>query len=113
MVGVRLAAMGRDRKRVVERAGGDPASARFGWLAAIVLPLVLLVAVPASLWHGDHDHEHEHECAVCHAAHQPADLAGSAEVPPTRVPERNGFRREVRWVFSRRALRRPARAPPA
>lgn len=84
---------------------------RVGWLAAIVVPLVLLVGLPASAWHGEH--ANEHECAVCHSAHQTADLSGPAEVASAQVPERIEPAREVRRVPSRRSVRRPARAPPA
>ena len=84
---------------------------RAAWLAAIVIPLTLLVGVPADAWHGEH--EDEHECAVCHSTHQTVDLSGSAEVAPTQVPERIEPAREARRVPSRRSLRRPARAPPA
>ena len=90
---------------------GSPAWMRASWLAAIVIPLVLLVGLPASAWHGEH--ENEHECAVCHSAHQAADLSGSAEVAATHAPARIEPAREVRRVPSRRSVRRPARAPPA
>ena len=84
---------------------------RFGWLAAIVIPLVLLVGVPADASHGEH--EDEHECAVCHSGDQNADLSGAAEVTPTQVPARIELAFEIRTVPSRRPARRPARAPPA
>ena len=84
---------------------------RTGMLAAIVIPLVVLVGIPASVWHADH--ADERECAVCHSGHQTADFARPVELAPSHVPERIERMREVRRVESRRYLRQPARAPPA
>ncbi|MDE3261075.1 MAG: hypothetical protein OYL41_03720 [Acidobacteriota bacterium] len=84
---------------------------RSGWLAAIAIPLVLLVAVPAGVWH--EEHADDQECAVCHAGHQTADLAGPAETCSSRAPARLEHAQEVRRAVSLRVRRRPARAPPA
>ena len=88
-----------------------PGWLRAGWLAAIVVPLVLLVGLPADVWH--EEHEDDHECAVCHAGHQTADVARPAEVCSSRTPARLQRAPEVRRAVARRLLRRPARAPPA
>ena len=84
---------------------------RFGLLAGIVIPLVLLVGAPASAWHTEHSHERE--CAVCHSGHQTANLSRPVEFASTHVPERIEQVREVRRAVSLRHLLRPARAPPA
>ena len=88
-----------------------PGWTRAGWLAAIIIPLVLLVGASPSLWHGEH--ANEHECTVCHSGRQTADLSRSAEVAPAHVFVPIERAREVRRVPSRRSVRRPARAPPA
>lgn len=89
-------------------------SGRFGWLAAIAIPLALLVGLTAEAWHEDHDEDgaEEHECAVCHAAHQSGDLprpvapiSARAAAPIEPEPDRCTVR-------PRRSVRRPARAPP-
>ena len=84
---------------------------RAGLLAGIVIPLVLLVGVPASAWHAEHPGEHE--CAVCHSGHQTASLARPVEFASSHAPERFERAREVRRVEFPRYLRQPARAPPA
>lgn len=84
---------------------------RAGWLAAIVVPLLLLVGLPADVWH--EEHEEDHECAVCHAGHQTADVARPAESVPSEAPARVEQAPEVRRAVALRLLRRPARAPPA
>jgi hypothetical protein len=80
-------------------------------LAAIVIPVVLLVGAPAGAWHGEHSDERE--CAVCHSGHQAADLSQPLEFAAAHAPERIEPFREVRRAISLRGLRRPARAPPA
>lgn len=90
---------------------GGPGWLHAGWLAAIVVPLVLLVGLPADVWH--EEHADDHECAVCHAGHQTADLARPAEFGSFRAPTRHEQAPEVRRTDGRRLLRRPARAPPA
>ena len=84
---------------------------RAGWLAGIVIPLVLLVGFPESAWHGEHPGERE--CAVCHSGHENADLSRPAELAASRAGEPTEPEAEVPRVPSRRSLRRPARAPPA
>jgi hypothetical protein len=88
-----------------------PAGIRFGLLAGIVIPLVVLVGVPASAWHTEH--AHERECAVCHSGHQTASLSRPVEFASAHALERIEPVREVRRAVSLRRLRRPARAPPA
>ncbi|MYF76725.1 MAG: hypothetical protein F4174_05180 [Acidobacteria bacterium] len=97
------------------RGRGSPGWLRAGWGAAIVVPLVLLVGLPADVWHDEHHEEHEddHECAVCHAGHQTADLARPAEVCSSQAPARLQQAPAVRRAVALRLLRRPARAPPA
>ena len=93
------------------RARGAPRWLSAGWFAAIAIPLVLLVGAPADVWH--EEHAGDHECAVCHAAHQTADLAGPAEIGSSPAPARLEQEREVRRAVSLRLRRPPARAPPA
>ncbi|MXW37339.1 MAG: hypothetical protein F4Z65_03610 [Acidobacteria bacterium] len=88
-----------------------PGWLRTGWLAAIVVPLVLLVGLPADAWH--EEHADDHECTVCHAGHQTADLARPAEFGFSHAPARHERALEIRRAVARRLLRRPARAPPA
>ena len=90
---------------------GAAFQARAGWLAGIVIPLVLLAGVPATAWH--EEHPGERECAVCHSAHQPADLSRPVELVASRAGGPTEPEDEVPNVPSRRSLRRPARAPPA
>lgn len=90
---------------------GSPGWLRAGWLAAIAIPLVLLVGAPADAWH--EEHADDQECAVCHSGHQAADLAGSAEVCSSQAPARLEQAPEVRRAVALRLRRRPARAPPA
>lgn len=90
---------------------GAPVWLRAGWLAAIAVPLVLLVGAPAGAWH--EEHPDDHECAVCHSAHQTADLAGPAESGSSQAPARVEQAQEVRRAVSLRLRRPPARAPPA
>ncbi|MDE2712617.1 MAG: hypothetical protein F4Z74_11570 [Acidobacteria bacterium] len=90
---------------------GAALRARAGLLAAIVIPLVLLAGVPASAWH--EEHPDEHECAVCHSAHQSADLSRPGELVASRTVGPAEPEEEVPRVPSRRSCRRPARAPPA
>ncbi|MXX85050.1 MAG: hypothetical protein F4Y71_01180 [Acidobacteria bacterium] len=92
------------------RGRGSRGWLRAGWLAAVVVPLVLLVGLPADVWHEEHDDDHE--CAVCHAGHQTADLARPAEVCSSQAPARLAQPPEVRRAVALRLLRRPARAPP-
>lgn len=89
---------------------GSPGWLRAGWLAAIAVPLVLLVGTPAGAWH--EEHADDQECAVCHSGHQTADLARPAESGSSQAPTRLERAREVRRAISLRLLRRPARAPP-
>ncbi len=90
---------------------GSPGWLRAGWLAAIAIPLALLVGAPAGAWH--EEHADDHECAVCHAGRQTADLAGPAEFGSSRAPARVEPARAPRRAVSLRLRRRPARAPPA
>ncbi len=90
---------------------GSPGWVRASGLAAIVVPLVLLVGLPADVWH--EEHADDHECAVCHAGHQTADLARPAESASSPAPARLEQAQEVPRAVSLRLLRRPARAPPA
>ena len=90
---------------------GSPGWLHAGWLAAIVVPLVLLVGSPAGVWH--EDHADDHECAVCHAGHQTADLARPAEFGSFRAPTRLEQAPEVPQAIALRVRRQPARAPPA
>lgn len=93
---------------------GASSPARSGWLTGIVLPLVLLVGAPAGAWHDEHADDHDaHECAVCHAEHQTADLAGPAGSVSSHAPACLGPLREIRRAVALRLLYRPARAPPA
>ena len=79
--------------------------------AAIVIPLALLLGVPASAWHGEHPDERE--CAVCHFAHQTADSAPPAEFASSQAPVPTEQAHEVCRGEFPRYLRQPARAPPA
>ena len=90
---------------------GSPGWLPAGWLAAIVVPLVLLVGLPADVRH--EEHEDHRECAVCHAGHQTADLARPAEFGSFQTSARIEQAPEVRRAVPLRLLRRPARAPPA
>lgn len=90
---------------------GAPMWLRAGWLAAIAVPLVLLVGAPAGVWH--EEHADDHECAVCHSGHQTADLARPAEFGFSQAPARVEPAREVRRAVALRLRRPPARAPPA
>ena len=83
---------------------------RAGCLAAIAIPLVLLVGALAGAWH--EEHADDHECAVCHSGHQTADLARPAEFHSSRAPARVEQAREIRRAVSLRLRRRPSRAPP-
>ena len=90
---------------------GAPTWRRSGWLAAIAIPLVLLLGAPAEAWHEEHaDH---HECAICHAGRHKADLPRPAAPAAVHAPEPGEPEAAVPRVPSRRLLRRPARAPPA
>ena len=90
---------------------GAPRWLHAGRLAAIAIPLALLVGASADAWH--EEHAGDQECAVCHSGHQTADLAGPAEVRSSRAPARVEQAPEVRRAVPRRLVRRPARAPPA
>ena len=92
-------------------ARGAPRWVRARWLAAIAIPLVLLVGASAGVWH--EEHADDQECAVCHAGHQTADLAGPAEICSSQAPARLEQPQEVRRAVALRLRRRPARAPPA
>jgi len=76
----------------------------------MIVPLVLLVCVPASVWHGEH--ADEGECAVCHSGHQTADLSRQVEPGSIHASATVEPASEVHRVVSRRYLRPPARAPP-
>ena len=95
----------------MDNGRGASLRVRAGLLAGIVIPLVLLVGVPASAWHAEHPDEHE--CAVCHSGHQAADLSRPVELAASRTGGPTQAEAEVPKVPSRRSLRRPARAPPA
>lgn len=84
---------------------------RHGWLAAIAIPLVLLVGLPPSSWYAEH--EDDHECAICHAGRQTGDLPGPLGLVAAHTPRPVEPEPEVRGVPTRRSVRRPARAPPA
>ncbi len=92
-------------------ARGRPGWLRAGWLAAIAIPLVLLVGLPADVWH--EEHADDHECTICHSGHQTADLARLVASVPSQAPARLEQAAEVRRAVALRLLRRPARAPPA
>jgi len=109
--GGRPAALGYHPAPIMGNGRGASLRARAGLLAGIVIPLVLLVGFPASVWHGEH--AHEHECAVCHSGHQSADLSSPVELVASRAGGPTEPEDEVPKVPSRRSLRRPARAPPA
>ena len=104
-------ALGYDPAPIMGNGSRASLRVRAGLLAGIVIPLVLLVGVPASAWHAEHPHERE--CAVCHSGHETADLSRPVELIAFRSggpaePEEN-----VPRFPSRRSLRQPARAPPA
>lgn len=80
-------------------------------LVAIIVPLVLLVGVPAHAWH--EEHADDHECAVCHSGYQAADLSKPVELVASRAGEPTEPEAAVPRVPSKRSRRRPARAPPA
>ena len=86
-------------------------SMRAGALAAIAIPLMLLVGVFVTAGHGDH--ADERECAVCHSGQQSADLAWPLELVSPHAVNPVEPEGETRRVASRRSVRQPARAPPA
>ena len=111
MHGAHLVEVGYDPKPIMGSGRGVPAPARFGWLAGIILPLVLLASTPADTWH--EEHADGHECAVCHSKHQTADLARPPESASSQAPTRLEQPREVRRAVAWRFLHQRARAPPA
>jgi len=83
----------------------------FSRLAGVLLPSLLLFSTVEAVAHGEH--EESHECVVCHAGHQVAILESAPEAGLYRFPERVEPVVGTPCPVVRRAVRRPARAPPA
>ena len=91
------------------RAAATPV--RPAWLAALVVPLVLLVGPPAEAWH--EEHHDDHGCVLCTLGREAAELPETGERAVLAAPDLAESVADVRRVPARRPVLLPARAPPA